>query len=375
MSLFNILDNEELLNKFKIIIFSKRISNAYLLHGKDISNIEAIALEFAGMLLCENNESTPCGLCESCTRVKYLEHPDLDFVYPLPKREESPGDDPFKGVSNRIFDEIESILREKAVDPYKKFQVTNARSIPISFIRMIRKRAYLKPQESSRRVVIVFDAHNLTEQGSNAFLKILEEPPSDTTFLILSDHPEMILPTIKSRCQHVYIPSINHEALISKLRDMGIEEAMANILARFSEYNITQVYELINYNITDLVNYSINLLISVAKWDKVEIKERINELVDYYKRDRKKFFLIMKCIQFWFRDATLLSRGIMEDIILADKIDRLEKFVKNYPFFNGEGLYKAVDNCIDLLKSNVYINVALMNMMFEIKEKLGRKGK
>ena len=80
----------------------------------------------------------------------------------------------------------------------------------------MRRKLYLKTQNSGRKVVLVFDAHLLNSgqgEAANAFLKILEEPPSNTTIILVTDHMELLLPTILSRCQKINFPKLNNKYL------------------------------------------------------------------------------------------------------------------------------------------------------------------
>lgn len=375
MTLFELIDNDNILSWLDRIVSGKKVSTAYLFHGKDGAGTEAFALEFAAKLLCGSQNARPCGSCPSCKKVKTLQHPDLFLVYPLPSREDSHTVDPFKGLSSKKIEEIQRLLQEKSKDPYTKLLVSGARSIPISFVRWVRKQVYMKPQESSARCVIVFDAHLLTTEASNAFLKILEEPPENTTFILTSEFPESILPTIRSRCQALFFPQLPDSKVEGRLVQRGVPEEKARLVASLTAGDLTAAYKMLEYDVIGIEDTAIDLLVDIATWNKNKLKEKLQDMAEVYRKDQYKFFLILKIIQRWFMDAALLKLGMDGRLVLYNRKDRLTRFVKSFPDFDVEGLHRAIDYCVDLLRSNVYISLALINLFFDLKEKLGRRAK
>lgn len=375
MTLFELIDNDNILSCLDNIVSGKKVSTAYLFHGKDGAGTEAFALEFAAKLLCGSQNNKPCGSCSSCRKMKTLQHPDLFLVYPLPSKEESRTIDPFKGLSSKKIEEIQQLLQKKSEDPYTKLLVSGARSIPISFVRWIRKQVYMKPQESSARCVIIFDAHLLTIEASNAFLKVLEEPPENTIFILTSEFPESILPTIRSRCQALFFPQLPEGRIENKLVQKGIPGEKAKLIANLSAGDLTAAYKILDYDIIEIEDMAINLLVYIATWNKNKLKEKLQNMVEIYRKDQYKFFLVLKIIQRWFMDAALLKLGMDRHLVLYNRRDRLIRFVKSFPDFDVEGLHRAIDYCVDLLRSNVYISLALVNLFFDLKEGLGRRAK
>ncbi|RKY44398.1 MAG: hypothetical protein DRP88_08390 [Candidatus Neomarinimicrobiota bacterium] len=120
---------------------------------------------------------------------------------------------------------------------------------------------------------------------------------------------------------------------------------------------------------------AINLLVYIATWNKNKLKEKLQNMVEIYRKDQYKFFLVLKIIQRWFMDAALLKLGMDRHLVLYNRRDRLIRFVKSFPDFDVEGLHGAIDYCVDLLRSNVYISLALVNLFFDLKEGLGRRAK
>lgn len=134
-----------------------RVSHAYLFLGGEMEASLALARTFASALLCTGLEK-PCGLCRSCRLTAAVSHPDLTEIEP------------------------------------------EGQSIRISQVRSLIGAAHIKPVESERKIYILQSADSLTEQGANALLKLLEEPPAGVVILLLSQSGDLPL-TVISRCQ------------------------------------------------------------------------------------------------------------------------------------------------------------------------------
>jgi len=164
-----------------------RVANAYLFLGGDPKNKIEAALAFAQALNCES-ENKPCHSCSSCKKAQKGVHPDIIVIE-----------------------------KDKA-------------SLKIDQIRRLKESTRYGPAEGHYKVVIVNDADTLTQDAANSFLKALEEPPPNVSFILISNREEGLLPTVVSRCQKIIFseaeicpPSeeINHafEALKNKPSD------------------------------------------------------------------------------------------------------------------------------------------------------------
>lgn len=135
------------------------LSHAYLIEGAAGSGRHTVASFIAKALVCTGTGEKPCGTCLACRKTALGEHPDVK-IFSLPK---------------------------------------DRKSFGIDSVRTIREEAFLVPSESSSQVFILENAEAMTVPAQNALLKILEEPPGSVTFLLLTDRPSAIIPTILSR--------------------------------------------------------------------------------------------------------------------------------------------------------------------------------
>jgi len=158
-----------------------RTHHAYLFLGEE-SDTETMALAFAQALNCEKSQNDFCGECESCTAIAKNAHPDLHVVRPESK----------------------------------------SRRIVIDQIRDLEKAVYLKANRARKKVAVIHAADRLQTEAQDAFLKTLEEPPTNTVFLLLSEEAQQLKDTILSRCLRVpFLPSQKKE---KEEREKQVEE-------------------------------------------------------------------------------------------------------------------------------------------------------
>ena len=154
-----------------------RISHSYLISGPAGSGKHTLAAILAAAMQCTAGERRPCGVCLQCRKVFDNVHPDVITV-----------DDPEK------------------------------KTVPVDLIRRARSDLYILPNEGRRKVYVIPRANDMNANAQNALLKVMEEPPSYGAFLLLSDNPEKLLPTIRSRCVSLRLSPLSAAEAIPALR-------------------------------------------------------------------------------------------------------------------------------------------------------------
>ena len=215
-----------------------RLPHALLFDGPEGSGKLAMALALAQRLLCQHPtpEGEPCGECQGCRMASALAHPDLHFTYPVfkPKGSQTPPD------STLFIDEWREMVADS---PYFSRQewmqhigVENQQAlINVSEANRLIQELSKVSSQNGYRVVVIWEADLMNTQTANKMLKILEEPPERTVFILTTAHSERLLSTILSRTQRIEFPPIAADDLARALMaQSGLDEADARTLARAS---------------------------------------------------------------------------------------------------------------------------------------------
>jgi DNA polymerase-3 subunit delta' len=207
-----------------------RMPHAMLLLGPSGSGKLALAVAMAQYVLCQNpSEEDACGQCNSCIKASKLVHPDLHFSYPtvgtnatsenfLPQWRMALLDNPYLNAN----DWLQHIAAENRQGNITKDECVN----------IIRK-LNLKTFESTHKVLVMWLPEYLAKEG-NRLLKLIEEPPERTLFLLVAENQELILNTILSRCQIVNVRALEDEDVCNGLLQRGIPEEQARSIAYMS---------------------------------------------------------------------------------------------------------------------------------------------
>jgi len=172
--------------------------SSLLLHGPRSIGKQRLALWVAQLLLCSDRASPPCNQCQSCRFLAELRHPDLHWYFPRPRLKDSDPD-----LADVREDYSEAVAeRADAAGLYEP--PSGSEGIYVAAVRALVQQSVVSPAIGARKVFIVGDAERMvpqegSEQAANAFLKLLEEPPADTTIILTSSEPGALLPTIRSR--------------------------------------------------------------------------------------------------------------------------------------------------------------------------------
>ncbi|MBM3415075.1 MAG: hypothetical protein FJY20_01245 [Bacteroidetes bacterium] len=277
MQFSDIIGQQEVKEQLKDLLNHNRLSHALLFIGKEGSGALSLALAFAQYVVCEKvngkntaavagpslfadetpplrqergqgGEADSCGACPACQKAQQLVHPDIHFSYPTVTKKT--GEKPIAtdfitewrefvklNPYGNLFDWIE-MIKEKDNSQGK---------ITARECDEIIKKLSLKSFESGYKVLVMWLPEELDKEG-NKLLKIIEEPPPNTLFILVTENEELVLPTIVSRCQLIKIPALEtkeiEEALISCNKT---ETSIASQVASVSEGNYREALQLVQH--------------------------------------------------------------------------------------------------------------------------------
>lgn len=214
------------------------LSQSLLVHGPAGIGKERVAMWLAQLVMCESPRADgPDGTCRSCRFIDRLEHPDVHWFFPLPR--------PDASTPEKLRDKLEEArgveLEARRANPHHVPQYDKAPAYFMGTIQNLQRLAGLKPSVGSRKVFVVGDAEAMVPQESspeaaNAFLKLLEEPPADTTLILTSSSPGALLPTIKSRVLPIRLLRLSTDDVRAFLvREIKMAEGEAASLAAIAD--------------------------------------------------------------------------------------------------------------------------------------------
>ena len=205
---------------------------ALLFHGPPGVGKQRLALWLGQLICCEApGDGGPCSLCKGCRLALSLEHPDLHWHFPLPRPKGAGGPDKLAEALEVARGEALAEVRE---DPLRPTALSGEpKGLYLAIARLVRRRALKRPAMAATQLFILAQAETLVPQESspeaaNALLKLLEEPPDRSRFILTSSEPGRLLPTIRSRTFPLHVPPLpsgDVERFLIEVREAPREEA------------------------------------------------------------------------------------------------------------------------------------------------------
>jgi DNA polymerase-3 subunit delta' len=318
-----------------------RIPHAQLFIGREGCGTLPMAIAYAQYILC-NNTAGENNLGNAACNSKFntISHPDLHFAFPVTTNDRVKN----HPVSNHFMNEWRQLLDQQPYgnlfDWYKLLGVDNKQGqIGVDEAHDIVKSLALKSYEGGYKVMIIWMAEKMNTACANKLLKLIEEPPSKTIFILIAEDEELIINTIKSRCQILHFPplaeNVIKQALIKKY---NLELAVATKIAHQANGNYNKACDLIYQDSEDLQfeEWFVFWIRSAfkAKGNKTAIHDLMtwSEEIARTGRETQKQFLLF-CLEY-FRQALLLNYKTPELVYIEPKainfeLDKFAPFIHN----------------------------------------------
>ena len=332
------------------------VPHAQLFFGPRGSANLALALAFAQYVACANKQQyDACGTCSSCVKHLKFVHPDLHFVFPVA----TTSNVKTKPVSKNFLSEWRSLLDENPYfslfDWLKQIGVGNKQGIiSVEESSHILKDLSLKPYESETRIMLIWMPEKMNIQAANKLLKIIEEPPQKTLFLLVTESTENMLTTVLSRTQLLKVPRHSDEEVLNYLMNRGVEQVRARMISNLVDGNINDALQLVEY-VEDSEQNALNFVQWVRLcFSALQVKD-INKLVQWSEmmaklgRESQKSFLLFASNV--MRDALMKNYGVekMMKMNVSGHNFTMEKFA---PFIHA-------DNCMEIISE---LNLAQLHI-------------
>lgn len=329
-----------------------RVSHAQMFLGSLGHGGLPLALAYAQYINCEApTDKDSCGICSSCVKAQKLAHPDIHFSFPFPNIEKR------LKISNEFLTEWRQLM---LADPYlelgawmEHFNAENKQAnIPKDECNEIMRKLSLMTFEGGYKTMIIWLPEFLGKEG-NRLLKLIEEPPAKTLFILVAEKLDLILDTIISRTQIIRIPQLAPDALAGRLQlDLGVDADNALWLADLSvgNYNVARHLDQNEAGeYMQLFNNWMQMLLQ-QKADRPRLVKWVEEFAKLGREAQKHFFMYLlhqfrELIQARIRKSpseilTAEERALHSDIAARLNMERLQMV---YTLFN-EGHYYVERN-------------------------------
>ncbi|MBQ8736593.1 MAG: DNA polymerase III subunit delta, partial [Bacteroidaceae bacterium] len=273
-----------------------KVPHALMLCGPEGCGAMPIAIGYARNLLCKQKteDGEACGHCNACIMADKLQHPDLHFVFPIYKKH---------GSSKPTYcDDFIKEWRELNINtPYfgmaEWMEASGAENQQLIIYGdesdAVSRKLSLKASQGGYKVVIMWLPEKMNEACANKLLKLLEEPPAQTVFILVCERPDLVLQTIRSRTQMIDVPSLDLADMEAALVErMGILPAEAKRIARSTNGNMAAALRYISDDSESARFF--NLFVSLMRLSymrKVKEMKQWSEEVASLGRERQKNFL------------------------------------------------------------------------------------
>lgn len=224
-----------------------RLPQSLLLYGPRGVGKQRLGLWTAAALNCRGVSPRPCGKCHSCRLAGQLLHPDIHWFFPMPRPKRASGPDQLR---QKLEDQRAAVLTERRTNRLYLSEEEGPTGIYVGAVHTMRATAQRSPAMGPFKVLVIGRAEALTPQlgnpeAANALLKLLEEPPQDTSLILTCEVPGALLPTIRSRLQAVRVAPLSTDRVAAFLVDeAGMPPAEAHRLAITSGGSIGRALEL-----------------------------------------------------------------------------------------------------------------------------------
>ena len=320
----NFVGNDATVARLKNSLAEKKFPHAVIFSGVEGIGKRKFAEICAAALMCENPAGgEPCGTCKNCVAMAAGSHPDFYVVEPEATK--------------------------------------STRAIKIAQIRDLQREASLRPVQSERRVVIVDGAEFMNKAAANCILKTLEEPASQTTFILLTANRAGLLMTIRSRCITVNFEKISTAQIYEKLLERNIDAVKAKTLSVVADGSLGRALSLEESGGYELRDEALSLLTQLFNRKLTEeiifAKGKIFE-----KWTRENFSDFITYLQKILRDIFFIKSKKLYNIDLKEKLEYLP--------FPEEVLYKMIAEGTQAqrrLKSNANLRLLAESYLFRLK--------
>jgi len=365
---------EKLKNKLRQSVSHGRVAHAQMLVGPVGTGSLPLALAFAQYLACGKRTATDsCGSCPSCKRYKKLEHPDLQLIFPKNKTDKID----HKNFSSKDFlvDWRSAVIANPYLglrDWLKGLGIENKQGlINVDDSKEILHNLSYKAYEAEYRIVLIWLAENMNPSAANKLLKVLEEPPEKTVFLLVTEDAEQLIATIQSRVQAHRLERLDEQVIADMLQEENVgDEELVQGLAHMADGDLTLAKDLLLNK--EAVSSSIRFFINWMRACFGGQMDMIRNLGDEFHamgREQQKGLLQ--------NSMTILRKVLMyrtlpqtKEKLLQEELEFVQKFSRFITPVNSVGLLEELNKASYHIERNANGRIVFIDLSFQVSELL-----
>jgi DNA polymerase III subunit delta' len=345
-----------------------KVPHAQLFEGRAGALNLPLVLAYAMYLHCQNRgEEESCGVCPACSKSLKLIHPDTSFVFPVGNVKGDKDEDRFKADIMKLWRQFLLEQPFGSINDWANFYGGEDKQAIISREegREIIKTLSLKPFESAFKVMIIWQPEYMHASAANGILKILEEPPPNTFFLLVTNSAERLLPTIISRTQRVVVPLLSDEELEAHLRaHADLEGARLSEVVQLADGNLNLALKLMeeeeDYNHDRFLAW----MRECFKKDYAKMLERAD---DFHERDRLWQHTFLQYGLSMMREVTLYLGGAqVVNRAKGDALKFVQDFSKLLDVYKLERSCKLINEASFFLDRNGSAKMIFMDLSLQL---------
>jgi DNA polymerase III delta' subunit len=315
MDFDNILGNSRVKKILRLALQKNRLPNSLLFYGPEGVGKRRLAFTLAEAVNCERRRDDACGECPTCLAISGGRFPDVQEIKP------------------------------------------SGQVIRVDHVREMRQAAHMRPMVGRKRVFIISEADKMNDESSNTVLKILEEPPLFSHFILVTENPYLILPTIRSRCQVLQFMPVAREEIARALLEKGCPEDRAQIISLFVRGNLEEALGLNWDEVNNARREAWTLFLSIVKPDKPALF-----LTRYWFAQRnlirEDLKMTLEIMASYCRDLVLMKdKGDLSLLLNPDYAEELRALENSCSLEKCWEFLRRVDGAVSGLDKNLNMNL------------------
>jgi len=359
-----IIGQQEIKEKLRKSVKSGHMPHAQIIHGQEGAGSLPLAIAYAQYIACtgaKNGDS--CGTCPACQKFSRLIHPDLHFVFPVNTTQ--------RIVKNPVSDDFLAEWRELIISNpyfsentwYNHIGIENKQGfISKEEADNILRKLNLRSFESDYKFLIIWLPEKMNAAAANHLLKMIEEPPFNTVFLLVSNNPDQVLPTILSRTLPVKLPVLSQSDISGHIQTrFQLSPDKSDEVARLANGNFIKALEIINASSENDFNLEKFIALMRFCWQRefLGINSWVEEMSGMGRESLKNFF---QYAQRMVRENYIKNTGEKGLLYMTSEESKYsEKF---HPYINSRnisGIYEEINKAGADVERNGYVKLILFD--------------